>query len=90
MRYAFTQSNHVVACGRQLHNGSVKCRVVQWDVKKSKPILAEEINCWSDELTMLTASEAKEAIEVERREAEASTYTSVASVEDDFFKDMGL
>jgi len=86
LKYAMTKSNHVVTFGRVRKDGSVDCDVILWSTKKKAFVKTESRAEYLDELTILSGPELKEALAVERRDAE-----SIADAEaEEFLRDFSL
>ena len=89
MRYAFTRDKSLVVVGRKRKSRDstdceFTCEVVLWSAAKRKFIRSEIRTYYEDELEFLSATDAKEALAVERREAEAEA----DAIAEDFLKDM--
>ena len=86
MQYAMTKDNYVVTYGRRRKDGTVECDVVLWSTKKKTFVKTESRVEYLDELTPLSGQELKEALAVERRDAESHA----DSEQEEFLKDFCL
>lgn len=82
MRYAFTPQRFVCKLGRRKKDGYVECSIVRWSVKKRNFVYSEIEEHHEDNLELIPGSEVREALAVERRDAE-----SVADAEAESFLD---